>query len=144
MIPLRLPEYSVGVRGDVNKEIHCLIRKRYVALTQEEWVRQHFINLLITHLHYPKGMIRLEQPLAYFKSKKRSDITVLNSEGKVHLLVECKSYKINLGQSSVRQVAVYDKVLKALYLAVTNGLKHFVWKKENKKWIHIKEFPSYP
>ncbi len=140
MHPLKLPEYNTKVRDE---EIFCLVRKKWVALTPEEWVRQNFLNLLIEHLNYPKGMIKLEQSIQYFKNLKRSDITILDSEGGVFLLVECKSYKTKLSEQTVLQLSQYNKILDSKYLAMTNGLKHFIWQKGEAGFEQISSFPSF-
>lgn len=140
MQPLKLPEFDYQIEG---KNIFCLIRKKWVTLTPEEWVRQHFVNLLISYLGYPKGLFKLEQSLTYFKNQKRSDIAVLDKEGNVFLLVECKAPSIKLDQKAMRQVAAYNKVLDAKYLTITNGMVHFVWKKENMGFQQIRDFPFY-
>lgn len=140
MQPLKLPEFDVK---RIDNTIFCLIRKKWVVLTPEEWVRQHFINLLTTYLAYPKGMMKLEHSMSYFKNQKRSDIMVLDKEGNVFLLVECKSPQVKLDQKVLNQVAAYNKVLDSSYIAVTNGLNHFIWQRENGIFNQIKEFPPY-
>ena len=112
-------------------------------LTSEEWVRQHFLNLLFAHLGYPRGMTRLENTMNYFKNQKRSDITILDRDGKVFLLVECKSSNVKLDEKVVSQLAEYNKVLDSEYLAITNGINHFVWKKSDAGFQQIREFPSH-
>ncbi|MEP0986588.1 type I restriction enzyme HsdR N-terminal domain-containing protein [Ekhidna sp.] len=140
MHPLKLPDYDYHLNGN---KIFCLIRKKWIVLTAEEWVRQHFINLLISHLDYPKGLFKLEHSLSYFKNQKRSDITILNKEGGVFLLVECKAPTIKLNQKVLGQVSAYNKVLDAKYLAITNGLNHFIWAKTVKGFQQIRLFPDY-
>lgn len=140
MQPLKLPEYKPKIQGE---EIFCLVRKKWVALTPEEWVRQHFLNLLIEHLSYPKGMIKLEHSVKYFKNLKRSDITVLDRDGKVFLLVECKSFKVKLSQNTVNQLSQYNKVLDSQYLAISNGLNHFIWRKNDDQYAQVSDFPAY-
>ncbi len=140
MRPLKLPEYDLRIE---NEEIFCLVRKKWVVLTPEEWVRQHFLNLLIEHLSYPRGMIKLEHSITYFKNLKRSDITILDRSGNVFMLVECKSFKVKLTQEVVSQVSQYNKVLNANYLAISNGLKHFIWERSESGYKAINEFPAY-
>ena len=140
MQTLKLPEFEANINGNT---IFCLIRRKWIILTPEEWVRQHFLNLLITHLGYPKGMMRLEQTLSYFKNQKRSDILVLDSQGSVFLLVECKSTDVKLDQKVLNQVAAYNKVLDSQFIAITNGLNHFIWKKEGDGFRQLSKFPSY-
>ncbi|MEQ9405772.1 MAG: type I restriction enzyme HsdR N-terminal domain-containing protein [Cyclobacteriaceae bacterium] len=137
---LNLPEFEPRIREG---EIFCLIRKKWVALLPEEWVRQHFLNLLTQHLNYPKGMIQLEHSMQYFKNQKRSDITILDKEGRVFMLVECKSYKVKLTQKTVNQVSEYSKVLDAAYIAISNGLRHFIWVRREDGFEQEKDFPRY-
>ena len=122
-----------------------VIRKKMIFLTPEEWVRQHFIHLLINHLNYPKSLIKVERGLTYFKSDKRSDITVFNRSGENFLLIECKSYKIEMGKSTLSQLATYNKVLNAKYVAITNGLKHFCWKQKEDRSVYdpLENFPVF-
>ncbi|WP_462248067.1 type I restriction enzyme HsdR N-terminal domain-containing protein [Ekhidna sp.] len=141
MQTLKLPEFEANIKGNT---IFCLIRRKWIILTPEEWVRQHFLNLLITHLGYPKGMMRLEQTLSYFRNQKRSDITILDKDGNTYLLVECKSPDVKLDQKVVNQVSEYNKVLNSKYLAITNGLSHFIWERGVDGFIQKNEFPSYP
>lgn len=137
---LKLPEFEVKLK---DKTIFCLVRKKWVVLTPEEWVRQHFLNLLITHLKYPKGMFKLEHSISYFKNQKRSDISVLDKEGEMFLLVECKAPSVKLGQKVLNQVGTYNKVLDSQYLAITNGMIHYVWEKGESGFNQIKNFPFY-
>lgn len=140
MQTLKLPEFDAKVKDNT---IFCLIRKKWIVMTPEEWVRQHFINLLITHLGYPKGMFKLEHTMSYFKNLKRSDILVLDRDGHVLLLVECKSPEVKLDQKVVNQVAEYNKVLDSKYLAITNGINSFIWRKIGDSFNQVREFPSY-
>ncbi len=140
MQPLRLPPFEFKVK---NNQIFCLVRKKWIVLTPEEWVRQHFLNLLFNHLLYPKGLTQLEHSISYFKHAKRSDIVILDKEGKTYLLVECKSPSVKLNQKVLRQISTYNKVLDSKYLAITNGNSHFVWEKKEDVFIQISEFPSF-
>lgn len=88
-------------------------------------------------------MIKLEQSLKYFKNQKRSDITVLDKNGDVFLLVECKSYKEKLNQRVINQASIYNKVLDAAHIAITNGLSHFVWQREGEVYSQLESFPYY-
>jgi len=126
MYQLNLPTYHPSLKKDNGKVwIFDVIRKKYIVLTPEEWVRQHFINYLITELKYPKSLFRIEGSLTYNKLQKRSDILIFNRNGKEWMLIECKSPTIKLNQKAFNQVAVYNMTLGAKYLAVTNGMAHF-------------------
>ena len=136
MQPLNLPEFDHKVEDE---KIFCLIRRKWLVLTPEEWVRQHFLNLMIHHLGFPKGMIQLEYSLKYFKHDKRSDIVVLAKDASIFMIVECKAANVSIDQKVVSQASAYNKVLKAQYMAVSNGLKHFIWK----DGVQQQDFPTY-
>ncbi|HCW08551.1 MAG TPA: restriction endonuclease subunit R [Cytophagales bacterium] len=126
MYKLNLPTYEPTLKKEQGKVwIFDVIRKKYIVLTPEEWVRQHFINFLVTEMKYPKSLFRIEGSLTYNKLQKRSDILVFDRTGKSWMLIECKSPTIKLNQKAFNQVAVYNMTLGAKYLAVTNGMAHF-------------------
>jgi predicted type IV restriction endonuclease len=126
MYKLNLPKYNPSLKKDNGKIlIFDGIRKKYLVLTPEEWVRQHFINYLISELKYPKSLFRIEGSLTYNKLQKRSDILIFDRNGKPWMLIECKSPTIKLNQKAFNQVAVYNMTLGAKYIAVTNGMAHF-------------------
>ncbi|MFT4738316.1 MAG: hypothetical protein ACI8QD_002317 [Cyclobacteriaceae bacterium] len=122
------------------------IRKKEILLTPEEWVRQHFVGLLINHLKYPKSWFRIEAGLSYQKKQMRSDIEVLSPDGSVFLLVECKRADIAINHKTVQQAAQYNKMKQASYLSVTNGIQTFIWKKNpvTDSFESITGFPEYP
>jgi hypothetical protein len=122
------------------------IRKKYLVLTPEEWVRQHFINYLIQDHKYPKSLIRIEGGVSYNKLQKRSDILIYNRQGKPWMLIECKSPTIKLSQKAFNQVAVYNMTIGAKYVAVTNGIIHYCYAGTNEggEVIFLDEFPHFP
>lgn len=129
MNPLNLPAIAPNLKKDGGKVwIFDVIRKKYVVLTPEEWVRQHFVHHLIQNLNYPKSLFRIEGSLTYNKVQKRSDILIRNREGKPWMLIECKSSTIKLKQKAFNQIAVYNMTVGAEYLSVTNGMVHYCWK----------------
>ena len=144
MLPLKFPDYSPKVREGERKEIFCIVRKKYVAMTPEEWVRQHLLNFLIAYLDYPRGMVKIERTLKYASLCKRSDVVVLDRTGRTFFIAECKSYDIPPDQKAVVQLAAYNKILDAKYLAITNGLVHYVWQKNENGWRQNRTFPNYP
>jgi hypothetical protein len=101
------------------------IRKKYVVLTPEEWVRQHVVHYLVQHKSYPKSLISVERGLNYNQLAKRSDIVVFDRDGKAWMLIECKSPDIEIDEQAVQQAFVYNKSVKATYVALTNGIRHF-------------------
>lgn len=124
MTTLNLPNYDYRLDATQTR-IFDIIRKKYVVLTPEEWVRQHFVNYLITHLHYPATLIRVEVGVKYNQLAKRPDIIVFDREAHPLVLVECKSPKVRIDPDVFRQASVYNKVLKAPYLIATNGMEHY-------------------
>ena len=128
MIQLNLPAITPKLKKDQGKVwIFDIIRKKFVVLTPEEWVRQHFVHHLIPNHQYPKSLFRIEGSLAYNQMQKRSDILIRNREGKPWMLVECKSASVKLTQKAFNQIAVYNMTVGATYLAVTNGMVHYCW-----------------
>jgi hypothetical protein len=125
MYKLNLPEFGHQLKkADGKVWIFDVIRKKYVVLTPEEWVRQHFINYLITELKYPKALIKVEGGLQYNQLSKRSDVVIFNREGNPWMLVECKSPDISLSEQTLHQASAYNASLHAKYITVTNGQIH--------------------
>lgn len=144
---LNLPDYQYRVnqkKGQV--EIFCLVRKKFVMLTPEEWVRQHFINYLVQHQHYPKAMVQVEREIIFNNLKKRFDVVVYNPMGAPFMLIECKAASVKLSQKTFMQASVYNLNLKSDYLVITNGLNHFCCKIDHQlqKYHFLKELPGYP
>ncbi len=126
MQKLNLPEYSFNIiRRDNKLLIFDELRKKFMILTPEEWVRQNFAMYLINELKYPRGLIKSESGLKYNQLKKRTDIVVYDHEGRPFMVVECKAPEIAISQKTFNQVAEYNSVLRARYVAITNGLRHF-------------------
>lgn len=144
MKKLNLPEFPAKVKQvDGKVMIFDIIRKKYVQLTPEEWVRQNFIYYLINFLDYPKSLIKVESGLRYNRLLKRSDILVFNRDVEPLLLVECKSSDLKITQDVVDQAAVYNRSLNARYLLVTNGIQHLCWKISDDGNQLLEEIPRY-
>jgi len=144
---LNIPQFELKIKEEEGKFlVFDIIRKSYFLLTPEEWIRQHFIHLLIDHYHYPKSLIKIESGLRYNNLFKRSDIIVYDREGKPFLLVECKSAEIKLTNTGFEQASVYNKTIKASFIVLTNGLSTFCCKvnQENGQYEFIKDLPSFP
>jgi hypothetical protein len=116
-----------------------------VILQPEEWVRQHCIHYLIEIKGYPKSLINIEKELIVNTLRKRYDIVVFNSDGSIHLIVECKSPEVKIDQSTFDQIAQYNLTLNATYLMITNGLNHYYCQMdfENEKYHFLKDIPDY-
>ncbi len=120
---LNLPAYNHKLKKINDKLcIWDIIRKKYIVLTPEEWVRQHFIHHLINEHQYPKGLIKLESSLNYNQLLKRTDIQVFDRSGSLFMIIECKAPYIELSSSVFAQAAQYNLVLKAQYLTICNGM----------------------
>ena len=146
MQSLNFPAYNFRFKNSENKvRIFDIIRKKFVVLQPEEWVRQHTIHMLIYDKHYPQSLINVEKSLAINGINKRYDIVVYNRQGKIEILVECKAPNIEITQGVFDQIARYNMTLKASYLMVTNGLNHFYsqmdYKKE--KYTFLQGIPDF-
>jgi hypothetical protein len=146
MEELVFPPFDYKIINENGKvAIFDIIRKKHVILTPEEWVRQHLVHYFINELNYPKSLISVEDSLKVNKMQKRSDIIIYNREGQLFMLVECKSAKIKLNQSSMIQLSNYNQKYHSEYLALTNGVQVYVCKMdyENKKSEYLEQFPSF-
>lgn len=121
-----------------------IIRRKFVFLSPEEWVRQHFIHLLIGHYRYPRSLFAVETGIYYNTLKKRSDIMVLGADGIPFLLVECKAPGVKIRNNVFDQIARYNFSLKPRYLVVTNGMEHFCFcAREEGKIDFLDDLPFY-
>lgn len=118
------------------------VRKKMVALTPEEWVRQHILHYLITDKKIPKGLIAVERGIDLNGLKKRFDIVVFNNQGKPKMLIECKAPEEKLNEKVFEQIARYNLSLNVDYLWVTNGENNFCSKLKNGIEL-LKEIPGY-
>ena len=100
------------------------IRKKWLWLSPEEWVRQHIIGYLVQYKNYPKALIKLEGASNYGKLTKRSDILVYNTMGQVHMLIECKAPHVKLSKHTLAQILQYQKKHQARIIGLSNGLEH--------------------
>ena len=143
---LNFPKYNFRFKSNENKTlIFDIIRKKFVVLTPEEWVRQHTIHFLTSEKKYPISHINVEKQLQLNDTVKRYDIVVFNKDGTIKTIVECKAPSIKTNQQTFDQIARYNLVLKSETLMVTNGLEHFFCKMDfaNKKYLFLKDLPSY-
>jgi len=125
--------------------VNCLIRKKKIILTPEEWVRQHYINFLSLHLQYPLSFISVEKELNYFGLKKRWDIVVFNNLYEPIILVECKAPNVKLNQEALKQVFTYQNKLNCEFIVLSNGIEHFQWQVDRlkKTIIKVSQIPIY-
>ena len=146
MQKLNFNDYSFRFKNSENKvSIFDEIRKKFILLTPEEWVRVHVIRFLIEEKDYPKSYINVEKVVIINGMNKRYDIVVFNKDGSIFLLIECKAPEITIDQKTFDQIARYNMILKANYLMVTNGLNHYFCEMdfENEKYSFLKELPDF-
>lgn len=123
---LDLPDHGVKLKHDARgTTVFDPVRRRWVLLTPEEWVRQHVINLLLVDTLCPIAMVGVEVPLSLNGLAKRADVVVHGGGGRPILLVECKAPGVPVSQRTFEQAARYNSVFQVPYLLVTNGMKHF-------------------
>lgn len=121
------------------------IRKKFIILTPEEWVRQHVIQFLLIEKKYPKSHINVEKVLLVNTLRKRYDVVVYRPSGEILVLIECKAPEITISQTTFDQIARYNMTLQSELLMVTNGHNHYFCKMdfENEKYEFLEELPVF-
>ena len=143
MIAVQYPEPQFRMKNENGRHyIFDAIRKSWLLLTEEEWVRQNFVNYLITRLNYPSTVIALEKEILLNDLKKRFDILVYNKEHQPWMLVECKEPKVNLSEDVLQQVLRYNISVPVDYIVITNGQSTIGWKKEKELKL-LQELPKW-
>lgn len=144
---LNLPEITPHVRhsNSGKQEIFDPFRKKFIRLTPEEWVRQHFLDFMVTHLDFPASLIVVEASLIFNRMTKRFDILAYNTSGSPCMVVECKAPSKEITQDVFDQVAMYNMTLTVNYLVVTNGLTHYSCRIDHltRTYTFLKEIPTF-
>lgn len=146
MKELNLPYYPFKLKSDGNRYLILdELRKKYIVLTPEEWVRQHIIQYLINFKNYPKGLISLEKGLRVNDLLKRADVLVFDINTEPLLLIECKAPEVKISQDVFDQAARYNSVYKVKYILITNGLEHFCAEIEHSSssYKFLNDIPSF-
>lgn len=147
MTELNLPKYNMRISRDRNNNIKIFdsIRKKFVSLTPEEYVRQHFTNWLINYLHYPIGLIANEVKISLNSTIKRCDTIVYSNMGDPMMIIEYKAPHISINQKVFDQIVRYNMVLKTKYLVVSNGMQHYccIIDYDNNSYHFIPHIPTY-
>lgn len=144
---LNLPTYSFTIKSEGNRRfIFDPVRKKYVALTPEEWVRQNFARYLVDEKACPLTLIAIEKQFVYNRMSKRADILVYGKDANPLLMVECKAPSVKITQAVFDQVALYNLRFALNYLVVTNGLKHYCCRLNagDGNFTFLEEIPEYP
>ncbi|WPY99456.1 type I restriction enzyme HsdR N-terminal domain-containing protein [Christiangramia sp. OXR-203] len=146
MQKLNFPSYSFRFKNNQNKvAVFDDLRKKFIILTPEEWVRQHTVKFLEKEKNYPVSLINVEKQIKIAGLTKRYDVVVFEPKGNIHIIVECKAPKIKITQDTFDQIARYNLSLKANYLMVTNGIEHYFCQMDYEKetYIFLTELPEY-
>ena len=146
MLALNLPTFEIKLKDDGKKKtIFDVIRCKYVALTPEEWVRQHFVHYLIEHLGYPKELLANEVEISLNETTKRCDTVLYDRNLRAKMIVEYKAPDIQITQKVFNQIMRYNMALHVDYLIVSNGIDHYVFKMDyaNNSYSFLENIPPY-
>jgi hypothetical protein len=146
MQKLNFPPFPFRFKNSENKvSIFDDIRKKFIILTPEEWVRQHTVQFLLQEKNYPKSHVNVEKLVKVNDINKRYDVVVFHPDGALFLLIECKAPEVRITQDTFDQIARYNLKLKAEYLMVTNGLNHYFCQMdfENEQYVFLEELPNF-
>lgn len=147
MYQLNLPPFEYQLKAEAQRKlIFDVVRKKYVALTPEEWVRQHVIHFLITAHQVPVSLIGVEKGITIMGRKRRADVVVFGPNGLPKLLVECKAPTIVINPTTFIQAAVYSYGFGLDYIMITNGIEHFYIKlgKTTQTVHEVETLPMFP
>lgn len=144
MQKLNLPAYDFRIKTEgQSKQIFDKLRGRFVALTPEEWVRQHFILFLIEEKKYPAGLFSVERGVKVNELNKRTDLVIYNRSGKPWMLIEFKAYDIAITQETFYQAARYNMVHNVPYMVVSNGMEHYCCRMTNASFEFLDDLPEF-
>ena len=146
MLELNLPPFDIRIATRNGRpSVFDRLRKKYVALTPEEWVRQHFINFLITEKEYPEALIANEIQVMLNGQQKRSDSVIYNRKGEPLVIIEYKAPDVAITQKVFDQIARYNIVLRVRYLIVSNGITHYCCQVDYDKQTieYLPDIPNY-
>jgi len=146
MYQLNLPSYPLQLsnRGG-RQQIFDFLRRKYVALTPEEWVRQHFVHFLVAQKGYPKALLANEVELKIGEKKLRCDTLLYSQDMRPRMIIEYKAPSVTLQQKTFDQISAYNLLLKVDYLVVSNGLSHYVCRMDyaNHSYTFLETIPDY-
>jgi len=146
MFRLNLPPYEIKIGENAGKQtIFDFLRRKYVTLTPEEWVRQHFVHFLIDHKGYPRQLLANEIELKCGTKRLRCDTLLYNKELQPRMIVEYKAPTIQLQQKTFDQISAYNLLLHVDYLVVSNGLQHYCCRMDYTRRCYqfLQEIPDY-
>ena len=146
MTRLNLPPFEIKLRGTkAQPQIFDILRKKYIALTPEEWMRQHFVHFLVEHKGYPAALMANEIQLKVGEKTLRADSVLYSRELKPRMIIEYKAPHIPITQKVFDQISIYNMLLHVDYLVVSNGLQHYICKMDynDKKYLFLEDIPDY-
>ncbi len=146
MTRLNLPPFEIKLRGTkAQPQIFDILRKKYIALTPEEWVRQHFVHFLVEHKGYPAALMANEIQLKVGEKTLRADSVLFSRDLKPRMIIEYKAPHIPITQKVFDQISIYNMLLHVDYLVVSNGLQHYICKMDynDKKYLFLEDIPDY-
>ncbi len=146
MFQLNLPPYEIKYgEKDGKRTIFDILRRKYVTLTPEEWVRQHFVHFMMEHKGYPKTLLANEVELKIGSKRLRCDSLLYTRELQPRMIVEYKAPTIQLQQKTFDQISAYNLLLHVDYLVISNGLQHYCCRMDydNSSYTFLEDFPSY-
>ena len=143
MILINYPKPVFNIKKENGKEIILdLLRKKWIALTPEEWVRQNFIQVLIQGSNYPASLIAVEKEIMLGEMKKRFDILVYDKDHKPWMMVECKAAAVELNEKVFDQLLRYNQAVPVSFLIITNGNTSYGWQKKGNELVEINSLPG--
>jgi type I site-specific restriction endonuclease len=137
-IPARMQHTADGIM-----QVFDIIRKKFVVLSPEEWVRQHLIHYFVNEKEVPLSMISVEKQLFLNGTKRRTDVVIYSNALKPLAIIECKAPSVILDQKAVNQILRYNLTLNVPYIFISNGNRHISLKISNSIPEVLKEFPKY-
>lgn len=146
MTRLNLPPFEIKLRGTkARPQIFDILRKKYIVLTPEEWVRQHFVHFLVEHKGYPAALMANEIQLKVGEKTLRADSVLYSRDLKPRMIIEYKAPHIPITQKVFDQISIYNMLLHVDYLVVSNGLQHYICKMDynDKKYLFLEDIPDY-
>jgi hypothetical protein len=144
MIKIDFPGEQPKIKQQVGvNEIFDVIRKKWLVLTPEEWVRQNILQFLLLKKSYPASLVAVEKEIKLGELKKRCDVVVYNRQSRPWMIIECKEMNVALSQKTMEQILRYHITLPAKYLVITNGSYCFGFEKREERFMEIEDFPDF-
>jgi hypothetical protein len=145
LVKLNLPVHPQRLKKEDDKQlIFCWVRKRFLVITPEEWVRQNLISFLQLDLSYPLSLMKIERQVKGGARNKRADLIICNTQGEPQVLIECKAPNEKLNKETFFQVGRYNRYINAPLLLISNGLEHFCCEvTDDNEFRFLETIPAY-